>query len=305
MAGSIVVEVGPDLFVVVDSVVSPPQLTAVTRIETASRLSTPRSRVIWGKVPFRINPYTQGPRAAIGLIHGFAQTRRCWGSLTEHLSGRFTVRPIDAPGHGEAAAQRLGLAAAAQSLADEIGPGIYLGYSMGGRLALHAALARPAEVRALVLVSATPGIESDDEREQRRRDDETLAAHIEAVGVERFVDEWLAGPLFDRLDDTNWFVEERRTNTVAGLASSLRLAGAGAQTPLWERLGEMSMPVLVVAGAEDAKYTDLAIRTAAAIGANATLAVIDGAGHSAHLERPDAFAAALDAWLAAVSTTGQ
>ncbi len=90
----------------------------------------------------------------------------------------------------------------------------------------------------------------------------------------------------------------RLANTADGLASSLRRAGTGTQEPLWGRLGELAMPVLVVAGADDAKFAALAERMVDAVGANAELAVVPGAGHTVHLEQPAAFLAALRAWLA-------
>ena len=207
------------------------------------------------------------------------------------------MRAIDAPGHGAASEIRADLWAAAELAVETIGRGVYLGYSMGGRIALHAALARPDAVEALVLVSATAGIDDTAERAQRAAADDALATHIEVVGIDVFVDEWLANPLFAGLEDTTTFASERRRNSAAGLASSLRLVGTGHQEPLWDRLAELTMPVLVVAGRDDPKFVDSAARLATAIGTDATLAIIEGAGHSVHLERPMAFIDVLDSWL--------
>jgi pimeloyl-ACP methyl ester carboxylesterase len=90
----------------------------------------------------------------------------------------------------------------------------------------------------------------------------------------------------------------RLENTAEGLAASLRLAGTGAQVPLWDRLAELAMPVLLVAGEHDAKFRALAERMAAAIGTNATVALVTGAGHAAHLEQPDAFCWLVEQFLA-------
>src|SRR5690606_23536537 len=117
-------------------------------------------------------------------------------------------------------------------LGDAAGPATYVGYSMGGRLALHLALARPDLVRRLVLIGATGGIDDEDDRAARRAADERLAAHLEQVGVATFVDEWLAQPLFAGLSPTAAARDERLANTAEGLASSLRLAGTGTQEPL-------------------------------------------------------------------------
>lgn len=230
------------------------------------------------------------------LVHGFTQTGRSWDRVAASLSNGWEVVTVDAPGHGDSAAVRADLPAAAAMLGSAGGAATYVGYSMGGRLCLHLALARPALVRRLVLVSATAGIEDVTERAARRNADEELAASIERDGVDAFLDRWLALPLFATLRGDASALEDRRRNTAAGLAASLRLAGTGTQEALWDRLGELGMPVLLVAGALDAKYVAIAERMAALIPAG-TLAVIEGAGHAAHLEQPDAFAGALEAWL--------
>ncbi len=152
----------------------------------------------------------------------------------------------------------------------------YLGYSMGARFCLHLALARPDLVRRLVLVSGTAGIDDPGERSERRRSDEVLAERLDPPGADRpqdtvaeFVDRWVSNPLFGDVPPAANGVDERRRNTAAGLASSLRLAGTGTQAPLWDRLGGLSMPVLVITGSRDTKFTALGRRMVAAIGANA------------------------------------
>jgi 2-succinyl-6-hydroxy-2,4-cyclohexadiene-1-carboxylate synthase len=167
---------------------------------------------------------------------------------------------------------------------------------MGGRLCLHAALAASDAVRGLVLISATGGIDDVGERDARRRADAALADRIEAIGVPAFVDEWLAQPLFAGLDVAAQGRAERLANTAGGLASSLRRAGTGTQVPLWDRLVDLHVPTLVVAGSLDTKFVALGERLAAAI-PGADLAVVDGAGHTVHLERPDDFLAVLLPWL--------
>lgn len=229
------------------------------------------------------------------LVHGFTQTRRSWDPLLPALADHDVVA-LDAPGHGTASDVRLDLEAGGEWLAATGGPAIYVGYSMGGRLCLHAALADPTAVRGLVLISATGGIEDEAERAQRRSSDDALADRIEAIGVAAFVDEWLAQPLFAGLDDAAQGRPARLENTAAGLASSLRLAGTGTQRPLWDRLGELEIPVLVVAGAQDPKFVALGRRLHDSI-AGAQLAVVDGAGHTVHLEQPVRFLDVLLPWL--------
>ncbi|MEA3019715.1 MAG: 2-succinyl-6-hydroxy-2,4-cyclohexadiene-carboxylate synthase [Actinomycetota bacterium] len=230
------------------------------------------------------------------LVHGFTQTHRSWDPLLPHLARDHEVIAIDAPGHGRSDGVELDLVEGGAWLAAAGGRATYVGYSMGGRLCLHAALAAPDAVRGLVLISATGGIDDDAERDARRAADDALADRVEHIGVAAFLDEWLAQPLFAGLTAETSGRAERLENTAAGLASSLRHAGAGTQAPLWDRLGELTMPVLVIAGADDAKFVALAARFVAAL-PRAELAVIDGAGHTVHLEQPDAFLAVLDRWL--------
>jgi 2-succinyl-6-hydroxy-2,4-cyclohexadiene-1-carboxylate synthase len=240
---------------------------------------------------------TATDRGRLVAVHGFTQTSACWSPIDGALARDHDLVLVDAPGHGASAGAELDLWAGADALVEAGGPGTYLGYSMGGRLCLHAALAQPATVQRLVLISATGGIDEATERADRRAADEGLARHVEAVGVEAFVDEWLAQPLFTGLTEETAHRRARLANTAGGLASSLRLAGTGTQEPLWSRLGALSIPVLVVAGQRDPKFVALAQRLVAAIGSGAQLAVVPEAGHTVHLEAPDAFLAVLRPWL--------
>ncbi|HUQ39802.1 MAG TPA: alpha/beta fold hydrolase [Acidimicrobiales bacterium] len=224
------------------------------------------------------------------LVHGFTQTGASWRPVTPYLRRHYELVVADAPGHGGSATLETDLVEGARHLVETGGRARYLGYSMGGRLCLRAALDHPEVVEQLVLVSATAGLQDASERDVRRKSDEALACQLEDGGVDAFLQQWIDNPLFDTLPDKAARVEERRTNTVAGLASSLRLAGAGAQEPVWSRLGELTMPVLLVTGELDAKFTELATRMRAAIGPNAEHVTIAGAGHALHLERPGVFA---------------
>ena len=237
----------------------------------------------------------RGPR--IVLVHGFTQNRDCWGPLLDDLLTDHEVCRIDAPGHGRSSTFHAGLRTGARLIADQGGRATYLGYSMGARFLLHLALANPELVERLVLIGGTAGIDDPVERAQRKEQDEAMAQRLEREGVGPFVDAWLAQPLFAGLGEDVQFREARAEGTVEGLAESLRQAGTGAQDPLWDRLHRLDMPVLVTAGELDTKFTALAHRLAASIGDNATVAIIPGAGHAAHLERPAEFIAALRSFL--------
>jgi 2-succinyl-6-hydroxy-2,4-cyclohexadiene-1-carboxylate synthase len=232
------------------------------------------------------------------LVHGFTQTRRCWGPEVEDLATDHEVVRVDAPGHGLSSTVVAGLPTGGRLIADQGGLATYLGYSMGARFCLHLALAHPELARGLVLIGGTAGVEDDAARAERRAQDLRTAAQIRTEGLERFLDAWLDQPLFAGLPPARSFRAERLENSVDGLCSSLEQAGTGAQQPSWHLLHHLDMPVLVVAGADDAKFAALAERMADTIGGNARLALIEGAGHAAHLEQPDRFLAALRPWLA-------
>jgi len=161
-------------------------------------------------------------------------------------------------------------------------------------LCLALALDRPDLVEDLVLVSASPGIADEQERAARRAADDLLARDIERDGVDAFLERWLSQPLFASLPRDLARVDERsRANSVDRLTHQLRVLGQGAQPSLWSRLAELTMPVLLVTGAYDRKYRDLAAAMAAAIGARARTVTIADAGHAVHLEQPAALAAVL------------
>ena len=240
---------------------------------------------------------TTADATQITLLHGFTQTAECWGSIADQLATSHPILAIDLPGHGGSAEIRGDLTQSAAMIASAITPSIVIGYSLGGRIALHLALAFPDLVERLVLIGATGGLDSEEERKQRRVADESLADHLEDIGVDAFLDEWLSQPMFASLTAEQSFREVRATNSAAGLASSLRLCGTGTQESLWSRLGELTMPVLVIAGANDEKFTHLSHRLVESIGTNASTQLIDNAGHSAQLENPAATALAITEWL--------
>jgi len=231
------------------------------------------------------------------LVHGFTQSGRSWEPVSSALARSYEVLSVDAPGHGRSAAVLAGLCDGADLLADAGGPAIWVGYSMGGRYALHVALRHPGIVRGLVLVSATPGIADPALRSARREEDLKLASRVEEMGLEGFLGWWLSQPLFATLPSSAAGLETRLDGTAAGLAASLRYAGTGSQEPLWPRLASLRMPVLVVAGSLDTKYCEIGAQMTTAIGDNATMRVIAGAGHACHLEKPEEFVDILLGWL--------
>jgi 2-succinyl-6-hydroxy-2,4-cyclohexadiene-1-carboxylate synthase len=234
----------------------------------------------------------------IVCVHGFTQSGRSWTPIASLFAADHEVVTVDLPGHGESGHAGADLWESARMVGSAGGAGVYLGYSMGGRVALHLALSAPELVTALVVVGATGGIDDSSERARRRDADDARAVDIERDGVDAFLTRWLAQPLFASLAPSAADVADRARNTATGLAASLRNTGTGTQDPLWDRLDALTMPVLVVAGDRDEKFTALGRRLVASIGANSTFAAVAGAGHAAHLERPEAFTAIVQRWLA-------
>ena len=268
---------------------------------------------------FELHVEVSGTGPPLVLLHGFTGSSATWAPLRARLDERVTTIAIDLPGHGRSPAPAASgppaagsraehdafdaLAAALVRVLDErrIATASWLGYSMGGRVALQVALRRPDRVARLVLESASPGIDDPGDRARRRAADGALADSLLRDGIEAFADRWMAQPLFAsqrRLAPAVLARERARRleNLPTGLAWALRTLGAGCQASLWPRLGELAVPTLVVVGALDEKYQEIGSATAARI-PQAVLEVVPDAGHAVHLEAPAAFLAAVERFL--------
>jgi 2-succinyl-6-hydroxy-2,4-cyclohexadiene-1-carboxylate synthase len=255
---------------------------------------------VWRQISGRLGAEVAGPEGARRLVflHGFTQTANSWKPIAEHfVDAGFQAVVIDLPGHAGSEHARADLRRAADMIAAIGGPATYVGYSLGGRAALHVALMYPSVVQALAVIGANPGIDNDEERALRRESDDTVIARLEEVGLDTFLQEWVALPLFGGRPVGPLEMDDRRRNTVAGLASSLRLAGTGAQGSLWPRLRELNMPVLAMAGERDDKFTAIARQIASAVPRGACT-IVPAAAHAAHLDQPAAVTAALESLLA-------
>jgi 2-succinyl-6-hydroxy-2,4-cyclohexadiene-1-carboxylate synthase len=246
----------------------------------------------------------RGDGPPLVLAHGFTQTGRVWGGMDDDLARDHRLTRVDLPGHRGSSSVTADLSTGAALLGSAGGAADYLGYSMGARFCLHLALSRPELVRRLVLVSGTAGIDDPDERAARRRSDGALADRLDprdgtvpADTVESFVERWISDPLFGAVPEARNGLAERMRNTAPGLASSLRLAGTGTQEPLWDRLAQLGMPVLVVTGSRDEKFTALGRRLVRSVGPGATHVIVADADHAPHLQHPAAVAAAVRSFL--------
>lgn len=251
-------------------------------------------------VDFHLGEHGNG--TPLVLLHGFTGSAASWSSLSSDLGRLHHVVAIDIIGHGGSSApvdpSRYEFELALRDLAEVttqlgVARAAWLGYSLGGRLALALAVNHPDRVSALILESANAGIQDVHERQRRAEADLALARRIEDVGVGAFVDEWERLPIWDSqralpVEVLRLQREIRLRNRAIGLANSLRGMGQGAQPSYWDRLGEIDAPVLLMAGALDRKFVGIAGQMGVRI-ADATLSVVPEAGHAVHLERPDEF----------------
>lgn len=248
----------------------------------------------------------RGEGAPVVLLHGFTGSADTWTPYREHTRGLRAIA-VDLPGHGRSPVVRgasfADVADAVVAVLDDLGVdrAAWLGYSMGGRVALQVAARHAARVDALVVESASPGLRSAEERAQRLAADEALAQTIERGGLAPFVERWAAQPLFasqQRLpaDVLARERDARLANTAEGIAAGLRVMSVGRQPSLWEALPGLTMRTLVIVGEDDAKYVSLGRSIAAAV-PRAVLRVTPGAGHTVHLERPAAFWAEVRSFL--------
>jgi 2-succinyl-6-hydroxy-2,4-cyclohexadiene-1-carboxylate synthase len=233
---------------------------------------------------------------ALVLLHGFTHTGASWEPVTAALGERYRAIAPDIRGHGSAGDREpVTLEAVLGDLLNAAPAQFTLGgYSMGGRIALHVALAEPQRVQRLVLIGASPGIAEQAERDSRREADERLAAQIEESTIEQFARTWATGnPVLAGQPATvrRAVHEDRLRNSPAALAHALRGLGAGALPSLWDRLGELAMPVTLIVGERDDKFREIASRMQASLSAG-TVVVVEGAGHAVHLEAPGAVARA-------------
>lgn len=237
----------------------------------------------------------------VTLLHGFTLGGRSWEDLLQRMPGGWRWITPDLRGHGLSPVTPCSMEDCAGDLValwDRLGVdrSHVVGYSMGGRLALHVATSLPERTRSLLTIGAHAGLDPE-ERARRLADDQALARRIEREGIEKFVSYWEGLPMFAGVSRRGpqfaaWLRSLRLANQPAGLAASLRDMGAGAMVPVWDRLGAVDAPCTLVAGEHDARFVAAAERLHESI-PGSRLKIVADSGHSAQFERPDEIAEVL------------
>jgi 2-succinyl-6-hydroxy-2,4-cyclohexadiene-1-carboxylate synthase len=221
---------------------------------------------------------------------GFMQRGEAWRPVAELLPERYPSVLLDHRAHD--CEGRLAEIA-------EAGEGAVLaGYSLGGRLALRAALRDPGRYAGLVLVGATAGIEDPAARASRAAKDKQLEGWMEGASIEDVVAVWERQPVFADQSDAQLDAQRagRLSHDPRDLALLLRTAGQGVLDPVWDDLHRLDMPVLAIAGARDGTYADASRRIAEAV-PHGRSALVEAAGHAPQLQRPDVVAAMLEGFV--------
>jgi 2-succinyl-6-hydroxy-2,4-cyclohexadiene-1-carboxylate synthase len=243
------------------------------------------------------------------LLHGFLGRGEGWSALAEALQNEYFCLLPDLPGHGgnrdfslDAPLDFDSVAAwLARTLDDFRLPQVHLvGYSLGGRVALHFAVHYPQRIRSLTLESANAGIVDEAERARRLAEDFARAEALLEQGMAAFVEGWYEMPLFASLRERPRTLARIKAaasaNDPAWMAKVIRELSPGAQAPLWDSLAGLSFPVLLIGGAKDEKYIPILRKMAQAI-PSAQIKIVPGAGHNVHAEEPQRYLSLLREFL--------
>lgn len=265
---------------------------------------------------WRTLPRSETGKRSLLLLHGFMGSGDEWGRVAESLSDTFQSHCPDLPGHGEAIKTSVaGDPASMESVAASILRALDLhgidrcplvGYSMGGRIALMLGLRHPDRFSHLVLESASPGLRTEKERQDRARQDEAVAKKLERLGrgtpgFYAFLDAWYRQPIFagpheDARPLSRKLMATRARNRPAALAGALRGLSVGRQPSFWEELRLLRMPVLAIAGEQDTKYKEIAIAMAST-SPKIQVKIMEGCAHNVHWENLSGYTSVLRQFL--------
>jgi 2-succinyl-6-hydroxy-2,4-cyclohexadiene-1-carboxylate synthase len=253
----------------------------------------------WG---VRLHVEEMGSGAPVVLLHGFTGSTRAMTCVAEGLSDTYRTLSIDLVGHGRSAVpddvEAYSMTACVAQLTAvleelDVRAAHWIGYSMGGRVALSFCVAHPERMKSALLIGTSAGVRDLEVRAARILDDEALAERIERDGVEAFVDYWTSQAFLvdERRLGARGVAEAREmrlANSTQGLAGSLRGMGAGAQPPIHDALGDLRAPVCLAVGEEDLKFSAIAAELSQKL-PNPRVEFVPEAGHAAHTDNPTAF----------------
>jgi len=240
-----------------------------------------------------------GEGVPVVLLHGFTGSTATWSEFIFNWKEQFQIIVVDLPGHGKTKTQSPRTLEACCADLNQLFTSLQLdsvhlvGYSMGGRTALSFAMLYPERIASLTLESASPGLASEAERQERIEKDEKLAQRIEQDGIMKFVDFWENIALFDTQKKLPAAIrqeirEERTGQAADGLTQSLRHMGTGKQPSLWGQLNAFKKPVLLLVGTEDEKFVGINKMMEKQL-ETSKFASVKNAGHAIHVEQPEIF----------------
>ena len=241
----------------------------------------------------------------IVFLHGFLGAGSDWGEIAAPLAEDYFCVCPDLPGHGanitrdfdaQLSIPQLALELRALCAALSLSAPIVVGYSLGGRVALAAAVRYPEIMQALMLESTSAGLDTEAERQARAATDDARAAVLLADGIAAFMRTWYAAPLFESLQMRPQLLAKlqaaRMCNDARWMSKVVSELSPGRAASVWAELPSVRLRTLLLAGALDVRYTESAQRMAAAM-PNAICTVVADAGHNVHLEQPTAYIQAL------------
>lgn len=239
-------------------------------------------------------------KTPVVFLHGFTGDSTDWQFIFDQFPNTMLPVAVDLIGHGKTDSPSDPVHYTCSAIVHQLdsifsqlnfGRIILAGYSMGGRAALSYCLKHSQRVSAAVLESTTAGIEDFCMKKERVELDLLFADKIKREGVESFVNYWFDTPLFESLKNLPNFEEvkgKRIGNSVTGLANTLSSFSTGLMMSYWDKLPLLNLPILLISGEMDAKYTNLNKAMKLKL-PNAGHITVLQCGHNVHLEKPELF----------------
>jgi len=243
-------------------------------------------------------------KPVILFLHGFMGNCDDFKEVIALVSNQFCCLTIDLPGHGQTKVQQdeyYTMEKTAQALIEllqklDINQCFLVGYSLGGRIALYLTIYFPQYFNRVILESASPGLVTLTERNQRIKQDLKLAEELESIELIQFLNKWYSNPLFASFTEHPQFqkaLTRKLNNDPLKLAKSLRNIGTGIQPSLWKQLSSNQVPLMLLVGELDQKFIAINHQIAN-LCAQAQLNIVQNSGHNIHFEYPLELAKTID-----------